>query len=419
MDAREKTGGLVSLIGKILIAATSLLLSAILFGGLAEIYVRAKEPLPGPDTLLAQSIEYESTLFSRDAFPQMAQHKVIRDPHTPLGRRELEINDRGTRGRRFALPKPPGTVRVIVLGGSSAYDVYALEGRDWPHLIEGELHRRGFRHVEVINAGTPGHSTWDVLGRFHAEIWMFQPDIVLLYSAWNDIKYFSWLTPDQSLLRGYRPKPSAWVLDRDTQMIANPFIYYSSPLDRSLCRSQLYLRLRTSYWKRRLEEEGVRDLDRRGRIREGVAPTTMSDTYGPWGPRQYKLDVSLIVETARAIGARPVLLTEARAVTRGSSDPAGVEIDYKTVGLTRDGLLRAFDECDRAIRDVAREKQVDLFDVSAQMSGRAGLFADEVHVTAKGSAALGRAVAEYLARILPPETAKATGGLEGSAPAAH
>ena len=39
----------------------------------------------------------------------------------------VEISARGYRGPAFSLPKPPGTIRVLLLGGSSVFDMYAKE----------------------------------------------------------------------------------------------------------------------------------------------------------------------------------------------------------------------------------------------------------------------------------------------------
>ena len=56
--------------------------------------------------------------------------------------------------------------------------------------------------MEVINAGVPGHSSSDALGRFITELHTFQPNYAVLSNAWNDIKYFDSREP---ILRVARP----------------------------------------------------------------------------------------------------------------------------------------------------------------------------------------------------------------------
>ena len=65
------------------------------------------------------------------------------------------------------------------------------DNQHWPHLIEKALHHRGYDKVEVLNAGVVGYSSFDSFSSLYSGIWMFKPDYVLLYNAWNDIKYFS------------------------------------------------------------------------------------------------------------------------------------------------------------------------------------------------------------------------------------
>ena len=92
----------------------------------AEVYLRLTRAHVNADTLRAKSLEYEATLFFRDAFPQMLQRKSA----TPSG--QVLISPRGCRGQPFVVPKPPGTLRIVMLGGSSLFDMFAREGQDWP-----------------------------------------------------------------------------------------------------------------------------------------------------------------------------------------------------------------------------------------------------------------------------------------------
>ena len=343
-----------------------------------------------PHTERASSLEYEVSLFSRHLLPQEVQNVRDADGHVLT-----HINERGYRGRSFAVPKPPGVIRFVVLGGSAAYDMHAAEGHDWPHLVEASLRQAGHDNVEVINAGTPGHASWDALGRLYAEIWMFQPDYVLVYEEWNDIKYFPWLTPSRSLQRGFRPAPRSDA--GNGLMVENPFIYYTGPFDRLLCHSQLYTRLRRRFWWWRLGEIGLEGL------LKGPADTSSEgypDTYEPWGPRQYELNLRLIADAARDVGATPVFLTQARLISDSNTEAERKKICLDYVKLSYTGLSRAFADCDQALRRVAEAKGAELIDLSRELSGRPELFTDQVHTTPAGSEAIARAVSEHLEHLL-------------------
>ena len=122
-----------------LIAFVSLCLTGMVAFAACEVYIRLTKPYETPDTERAASLEYEVTLFSRHAFPQMVQSMRERE-----GTGAACINERGYRGQTFAVPKPKGTIRIVFLGGSAVFDTHAPEGRDWPHLVEEELHTRGW-----------------------------------------------------------------------------------------------------------------------------------------------------------------------------------------------------------------------------------------------------------------------------------
>src|SRR5262245_64979309 len=140
-------------------------------------------------------LEYVPSVFARHALA--AREKVV----TADGL-NIHINEHGYRGRRFSAAKPTGTVRVMVYGGSSVFDADSPEPDDWPHRAERLLRESGYHGVEVINAGIPGHASFDAVGRLFAEGHTFAPDYVVLYSGWNDIKQFG---TSESLLRSLAP----------------------------------------------------------------------------------------------------------------------------------------------------------------------------------------------------------------------
>src|SRR5207244_9589220 len=105
-----------------------------------------------PETERRASLQYEASLFSRDVLARIPQTLRGTD-----GRLTAHINVLGYRGRLFAVPKPRGIRRVVVLGGSGAFDLSAVDGHDWPHLTERYLRHLGHQDVEIINAGVPGH----------------------------------------------------------------------------------------------------------------------------------------------------------------------------------------------------------------------------------------------------------------------
>jgi hypothetical protein len=99
-------------------------------------------------------------------------------PHGDLGFRPTTVD---------LTRKRSGALRVVALGGSTTYGMYFDEGRNvWPELVGLGLCETLARDVEVINAGVPNYTTFELLGL--ASMWLpeFDADIVLVHSGLND-----------------------------------------------------------------------------------------------------------------------------------------------------------------------------------------------------------------------------------------
>ena len=347
-----------------------------LCAGVSEVTLRAALPISaldegGPPPERAQALRYEGSVFSR--------HVLAASPlDVEFKERRYHVNSLGYRGPEFPVAKPAGSVRVAVYGGSAVFDIYASDEGAWPARLERELESRGITGAEVINAGIPAHSSLDSVGRLFAEGHHFSPDVVVLYNAWNDIKYFS---SDEPVLRRYRPYA------RSDDPVRTP----RGRLDALLARhSQIYrhLRLRILLWDQ--------DFNVEGRTVKREASASLFEIQ----LAQYRLAVRQFVDLARNVGAEPVLVTQIRLSVAGSPPEDRERIQYDSVGLDHDMLVTAFEATERILAEVSREKDVLLVDPSRELSGESALFADHVHLSAEGSAALAAFVADRLAPAL-------------------
>ena len=332
--------------------------------------------VPSPEEVRQASLEYEPSIFSRHVLAQ--KEKVANG----VSGQKYYINELGYRGLPFKPDKPQGTIRIMMYGGSQVFDSAAPLGEDWPHRVGLFLRRVGFTQVEVINAGIPGQASFDSVGRLFAEGHLFRPDYVLLVNAWNDIKFFR---EKESLLRLVKP-----YNDRD-----DPRISYQGWVDSFLGRrSQIYLRLRRAWYRRKL------NLGNEGINKSGPLKTEITEE----ALRQYKLNWETFVDMARNIGAEPVLITQPRLVTDSNTAEQRTRIMYGGPGLTHQALVRAFNRTDEIIREVAAEKGAILIDASAAMTGQDTYFWDHIHFLKPGSVEMSRIVAIGLAKHLSART---------------
>ena len=333
-----------------------------------------------PALSLSRSLEYEPSIFCRHVFPRKEKNVTQCITEGYEAEPKYHINPKGYRGKDFSIIKPEEAIRIIIYGGSSVFDTsaYINENRDWPHKVEDLLHGMGYPWVEIINGGIPGHASFDSLGRLYAEGHHFNPDYVLIYNAWNDIKYFR---SKESLLRQFKPLGET----------ADPRLHYKNWLDKFICEhSWLYERLRSRYFNRKLR------LGREGVKPESGAKGKISDE----AVEQYRLTMEMFVDLARNIGAVPVLMTQARLIDRDNSEEEKARISYDMVLLTPPALCRAFEATDEVIYSVSREKDVPLIDASRFLSGNGDLFEDHVHLSHTGSASLAELTARKLAELI-------------------
>jgi lysophospholipase L1-like esterase len=122
---------------------------------------------------------------------------LVRDP----GRRiPWSTNDHGMRDRRHSVPKPPGTVRLALVGDSIAAgwgvgDEQGFEPR-LEHSLDVRSRSTGGPSVEVLNFAVPGHGPGQRWTHFAAVGWAFQPDVVLFEATPADTGW------DERRLRG-------------------------------------------------------------------------------------------------------------------------------------------------------------------------------------------------------------------------
>ena len=91
-------------------------------------------------------------------------------------------NSRGLRDREHSIEKPPGTLRVVVLGDSFAWGYGVNDDVVFPRLLESQL-----AGVEVINLGVAGYGLRQEFAYLKLEGMRYEPDLVILALCMNDL----------------------------------------------------------------------------------------------------------------------------------------------------------------------------------------------------------------------------------------
>jgi lysophospholipase L1-like esterase len=348
-----------------------------------EVYLRVFGDVETVDDRRQASVTYFYDGYT-GVRPRPNQQIRRESPENPGAETLVEMNGRGYRSEADFAPRPEGVTRIVILGGSQVWDLYADNNQDWPHLVGVNLNANGHPDVEVINAGVPGYNSSQSLALLQFEIWLFEPDFVVVDHCWNDIKYFNRIDDGRSLItRSSRPENRQ-----------DSALFYVSSLDRLLGHSLVYQTLREPFrlWRTPARAEGVQPSDAR------------ASTVHDLGVRQYELTLSAIVDFSRQIGAQPVLVVQPRLVHANNGPDDMRKIGYQLVGLSHQGLLEAFSRCDAVIRGIATREDLAVIDASGVMSGSTVYFLDHVHTTSAGSQRLADVVAQSLGELLSVES---------------
>jgi lysophospholipase L1-like esterase len=277
----------------------------------------------------------------------------------------LHVNRWGFRGPEYDPVKPRGTVRVFCLGGSSTFDPFLSDEATWPARLGVRLQERLGRPVESINGGRYGYTTAEILGLFMQRVLRHQPDVIVVYSTFNDARATVspyWGRDDGPQLYG---QPLLAALNRSSAL----FAFFDFHLRYAWPGHDLYDRLIPADLHRRTPPPEHRAF---------VADPARRDAYlCEW----YRRNVRAIVRVAADNGVRVLLATqlvEKRRVT------------------PLDGALA------NTLREVARGDEIPLHDFAADVAdpGGAGLMSSYVHLNERGARFVGDGVADSLTAML-------------------
>lgn len=107
-------------------------------------------------------------------------------------------NSLGYRNEEFSLARPDSTTRIVCFGDSSTFGIGTPQNETWPAQLETALNADSEflqtqlvpaspeTRVDVVNAGVPGYTSYQILRKMRREMKSLAPDVVLLTCANND-----------------------------------------------------------------------------------------------------------------------------------------------------------------------------------------------------------------------------------------
>lgn len=303
-------------------------------------------------------------------------------------------------GELYPLIKPPGTYRIVCLGGSTTecYNPGSTTGisTDYPIELQKRLRARLHRdNIEVINMGHSAYCTTQMLILLQLDVLCWQPDLVIATENMNDllVNWFPDFKPDYSNAYG-------------TPYFALPDLERAPNLLTAIPQQfQLYWLISNKLY--------ALDLGGRKKMRRA----TWGDKPLP-GEATFRRNLESMAAICKAHGIQFALATQAE-------DPRedmfvrhhGVK-DYNHLIIypLHDEFLKQHAHYNEVIRQTAKNRGVPLIDNAKTLEGHPEMFIDHVHYNDAGVTHLANHMAEFLLTsglIGDPASRPATGEATG------
>jgi hypothetical protein len=313
---------------------------------------------------------------------------------TPEFTSYVEINSRGLRDREVAIPKPPGTFRILLLGDSFVEGAQVPLESTVASRLQGDLRATGSPSVEVVNAGNAGFGTAQELLFLENDGRQYEPDLVVqVFFVDNDLPDNGYaVSVERKLDTSRRP---FFVPDGRGGLELRPFAAPSpdalSPLKTSLRQLSLLYNLAENV----LLTREARDQENQqiGKNR----PTYLVEPPEEWA-EAWAVSEQLIARTrdaARSMGAEYIL------VVAPSNYQVSDEAWRWLVPNSQDRARRYDQEApNRRLSEIARRTGVRWFDLlptaRAAAAQAALYYPEDGHWTVEGHAVGAVALAGYL-----------------------
>lgn len=351
-------------------------IGCVLAVALLEVLLRVKNPfqarLKGDRIVLETNKEYK------------IHNDIIKtlDPDIRVVRNAL-----GFRG-----PNPPAdfasTVSVVTIGGSTTQCFFLTEGKTWTDHMSRRLEQH-FRPLWVNNAGLDGHSTFGHRVLLEDHVAKVKPKLVVLLVGANDMG---------------RDPNAEWDAENVKSRVS-----FSSPAAflKSMSPYSEVAALVTNLFR-------SFNAHKRGLIHQNVDVKALPEgDFSPAEVEVYRRENLLpryldgfrdrlngIVQSARAAGIEPVLVTQPGLLGEGVDARTGVNLarvllspGAKVNGRMWWGVMESYND---VTRRVGRENNVLVIDLARKLEKSTVNFYDTIHFSNEGAEAVGKIVAAGL-----------------------
>lgn len=297
----------------------------------------------------------------------------------------LHINSWGFRGEEIEMTKPLHTYRIFVIGGSTVFSSRVGFEQSWPRLVEKELRRlHPALNIEVQNAGMHWHTSQHSLMKFLFNIQDFDPDLVIVFHAINDL-YRSCLS--ERWTNGPFRNDYSHYLGPVAPMVREYFKQTDAPRILTLVRISEFLR---RHWFADLRHSPTREPA------AGLAEVSVND----WPSlRVFERNMNSMAVLAESLGVELIMASQAYLYRDDLSEIERKHLWFpaKMCGIHGtqpdiSSMIRAMEAFNETSKRVADSNNVAFVDLEKSVPKSLEYLIDDVHLTEAGN----RVVAEQI-----------------------
>jgi lysophospholipase L1-like esterase len=306
------------------------------------------------------------------------------------------INPQGFRGAPIDESKPPNTLRIFVLGGSTMLGVANPYRESFPAMLQARLaEQMPDRRIEVENAATAWWSTAHTVVDYELRVRRYHPDLILVVHGINDL--YRSFSPPAFATGPFKP---------DYSHYQGPYARFKGPDDEPVVHAPFWPPSRWLIWLRLRESlfNEPRSYDHRAdnvrRLLTKLEARHIDEFKSlPSFRNFYEL---LIADAQRdkttiVIGSHPSLYRldlspEARALLLFAPVFANEHGGYPDL----ESMMRGMAQFNDAARQIAAAHDVPFVDVAAAVPRTAEYFTDDVHLKKEGNWILAKTFGDWI-----------------------
>ena len=293
-----------------------------------------------------------------------------------------QVNQNNFRGKEMTVARRAGTCRIAVVGGSAAFDLWKRDDQTWSVQLESYLNHNLGQSVEVLNAATPGYSSWQAYRLVKSKVIRWQPDIVLLYELYNDSLTFSH-NNRQEIIQGWKLNAHAnyvgWPAHphRSLDILSKVLPTTTDALRMVALRTLIARRnaANAKYWRN----------------------PNLNWTLQKAGLNFYEENRRNLARFLRDQGIPLGIVAQASLIREENTPEEMAQIHYLYRGMSHPELWKGYLAAREMDRLVSKEEpNAFLISANEQIPSSLSCFVDEVHLNKEGSTLLAKIIGDEL-----------------------